>query len=262
MPRELRATGETVRRRTTETRDELTAQERQIAQLARDGLSNPEIGARLFLSPRTVEWHLRKVFAKLGIRSRRGLQARCRAPSRRPQPSRKSRFDHPPPERPFEVAVDVEPELLEPRGLRLLCRAPEQLEEIGQRRPELAVGRQGHLVDIGLRARDRVVVEAGESRGDRVDLVVEPVVGDRPVDVAVLLRARSVEIVGDEQDLERPATTDQAREPGHRTAAGDDARTDLELAEQRVLARGEAQVAGQHELASGASRAARGSRRC
>jgi DNA-binding NarL/FixJ family response regulator len=67
---ELRVTGETVRKRTVETRDDLTAQERQIARLARDGLSNPEIGARLFLSPRTVEWHLHKVFGKLGIRLR------------------------------------------------------------------------------------------------------------------------------------------------------------------------------------------------
>jgi DNA-binding CsgD family transcriptional regulator len=73
---ELLATGEKVRKRSVETRDELTAQERQIAQLARDGLSNPEIGARMFLSPRTVEWHLRKVFAKLGISSRRELLQR------------------------------------------------------------------------------------------------------------------------------------------------------------------------------------------
>ncbi|MGZ4331398.1 MAG: helix-turn-helix transcriptional regulator [Solirubrobacteraceae bacterium] len=70
---ELQATGENVRKRTVETRDDLTAQERQIARLARDGLSNPEIGARLFLSPRTVEWHLRNVFNKLEIRSRREL---------------------------------------------------------------------------------------------------------------------------------------------------------------------------------------------
>jgi DNA-binding CsgD family transcriptional regulator len=70
---ELLATGEKVRKRTVETRDDLTAQERQIARLARDGLSNPEIGARLFLSPRTVEWHLRNVFIKLHIRSRREL---------------------------------------------------------------------------------------------------------------------------------------------------------------------------------------------
>jgi DNA-binding NarL/FixJ family response regulator len=69
----LLATGERVRKRAAESRDELTPQELQIARYARDGLSNPEIGAQLFLSPRTVEWHLRKVFTKLGIHSRHQL---------------------------------------------------------------------------------------------------------------------------------------------------------------------------------------------
>jgi DNA-binding CsgD family transcriptional regulator len=68
--RELLATGATARKRTDETRSDLTAQEAQIARLARDGLSNPEIGTRLFISPRTVQYHLRKVFLKLGISSR------------------------------------------------------------------------------------------------------------------------------------------------------------------------------------------------
>jgi DNA-binding CsgD family transcriptional regulator len=72
--RELTATGATARKRSVETSYELTAQESQIARLARDGFSNPEIGTRLFLSPRTVEWHMRRVFTKLGISSRRQLR--------------------------------------------------------------------------------------------------------------------------------------------------------------------------------------------
>ena len=73
--RELQATGETVRKRTVETLDELTPQEVQVARLAADGQTNPEIGAQLFLSPRTVEWHLTKVFGKLGISSRKELRS-------------------------------------------------------------------------------------------------------------------------------------------------------------------------------------------
>jgi DNA-binding CsgD family transcriptional regulator len=71
--RALVATGETARKRTAETPNELTAQELQIAQFARDGLANAEIGARLFISPRTVEYHLHKVFTKLGVTSRNHL---------------------------------------------------------------------------------------------------------------------------------------------------------------------------------------------
>ena len=72
--RELSATGETVRKRTGETVDELTTQETQVARLAAQGRTNPEIATLLFISPRTVEYHLHKVFPKLGISSRRELR--------------------------------------------------------------------------------------------------------------------------------------------------------------------------------------------
>jgi DNA-binding CsgD family transcriptional regulator len=77
---ELLATGEKVRKRAAGTPDELTPQERQIAHLASTGLSNPEIGLRLFLSPRTVEYHLSKVFPKLGVSSRKELGRALRGP--------------------------------------------------------------------------------------------------------------------------------------------------------------------------------------
>ena len=100
---------------------------------------------------------------------------------------------------------------------------------------------------------DRVVSEARESRRDGLDLRFEPVVDYHPVDVSVLLRARSIEIVGHEEDLECPAATHQAGEPGHRTASGNHTDADFPLAEKRVLARGEPQIAGEHELASRAT---------
>ena len=257
--RELVATGEKVRKRTVETRDELTAQERQIARLARDGLSNPEIGARLFLSPRTVEWHLRKVFAKLGIHSRRELADALPDSDSELDPGLKRQLSgvdsttRRPSDRSRSLSV-LSPSSWSRADCCLLREAAEHLEEVGQGGRELAVGGQRHPVDVGLRARDRVVIEAREPRAAIASTSSSSsVVGDRPVDVPVLLRARSVEIVGHEQDLERAPASDQPRQPRRRTAARDHSGSDLELAEQRVLARGEAQVAGQHELASGAA---------
>ena len=78
--RELIATGEKVPKRSVEAHDRLTPQEEQIARLARDGRTSAEIGAQLFLSARTVEWHLGKVFTKLGIGSRRELHAALAQP--------------------------------------------------------------------------------------------------------------------------------------------------------------------------------------
>jgi DNA-binding CsgD family transcriptional regulator len=84
--RELLATGEKARKRTADTRGQLTAQETQIAELAREGHSNPEIGAQLFISPRTVEYHLHKVFTKLAISSRNELQRVLPSEAREAQP--------------------------------------------------------------------------------------------------------------------------------------------------------------------------------
>jgi DNA-binding NarL/FixJ family response regulator len=95
---ELRASGERSRRRVPEARDQLTAQELQIAQLAAEGLSNREIGQRLYLSHRTVSTHLYRVFPKLGITSRGELAAALAPPldRRRPPPLRANQRQHGP----------------------------------------------------------------------------------------------------------------------------------------------------------------------
>jgi len=145
----------------------------------------------------------------------------------------------------------VEPELSEADRLRLRSRASKQLKKIVPCWAELAIGRQRDLVNVGLCAHDRFVIEAGESCRDSLDFGIELIIGDHSINVSVLLCARSIEIVGDEEDFECPAATDQPRKARHWAATRNHAHADLPLSEKRVLARGESQIAGEHELASG-----------
>jgi DNA-binding CsgD family transcriptional regulator len=161
---ELLATGERVRKRVVESREELTSQEARIARLARDGLSNPEIGARLFLSARTVEWHLHKVFTKLGITSRKQLRAALPG-----DPGSGSTRAYRIPGAPVSPRPDDAPSL--PRARRSVDDVPLAcVFGIPIRLEELLVKRDRSLIDQSLhsvRARRPRTVMASVSAGTR-----------------------------------------------------------------------------------------------
>ena len=168
--RELVATGERVRKRSVETVTTLTAQEAYIAQLARDGLTNPEIGTRLFLSARTVEWHLRKIFVKLGISSRRELQAALAQLGEDRQPAlTQERLDVG-----GELGVMLEQEPVRRVRVDLQPRVREQTRE------QVRVAGQDHRVAVAVRHEHRHL--------ERADPLQQGVVGDPPGAHRVVLR--------------------------------------------------------------------------
>ncbi len=152
----------------------------------------------------------------------------------------------------FDVARFVESPLEELLDARLSGRPLQGGEERIPFGDDLRVGRQAVHVDQPLRLSEGLFVERRDSRGERVDEVVQFRVGEGPVDVPVALGEVAVDIVGAQQDFQRTAAPDQPRQPRHRAAAGDQARAHLPLRQQRLLPAGESHIAGEGELAADA----------
>ena len=192
--RELLATGETARKRTDETRDELTAQETQIAQFARDGLSNAEIGARLFISPRTVEYHLHKVFT----------QARHHHP-RAPGPRRARR-----------LTLGAPPPLGVPAARRRRTRAPLMRVAPGRARQSsrgaITDRVQAHMAPK-VRHGDR---RAGSARSRRRSRKLRELFADAPEvgKTGAGERAQGADVAG----VRDAAAADRERRPGRQPA--------------------------------------------